>query len=208
MGPAQIFFVMLFGALIAAAGIALFYIGKGSGQNRLILFGQTFEVSTPALVIVILGCGVFVMPALLPLREKTESPEKGVVDKRTVPELVHGPRVRQTTTEGVSAKLTEFSFKDDIATLRVMFSNTTDHDVDFCTRPDAWKIIDNSNPAACGWPLLASGGDAICDTDGWHQMQPRGSLSAWARMRCPSGHNDIWSFYSPDFKQMVDGLRF
>jgi hypothetical protein len=205
MTSVQVFFLMLFGALIAAVGIALFYMGKGSGQNRLILFGQTFEVSTPALVIVILGCGMFVMPALLPLRDA--KPDPGPIPRPT-PDPVRGPRVRQTTTEGVSAELVEFSRKDDIATIRVTFLNTTDHDMDFCTRPDAWKIIDNSNSAAFGWPLLSSGGDAICDASDWHQMRPHKSLNAWARIRCPSGYNDIWSFYSPDLTQLLGGLRF
>jgi hypothetical protein len=54
--------VMVFGAILASAGVALLSLRKESGENRIKLFGQEFQVSTPALVVFLAGCALFAMP--------------------------------------------------------------------------------------------------------------------------------------------------
>jgi hypothetical protein len=61
----QFAIVMAFGALVAVAGLALLYFRKEQAENRIKLFGQEFQISTPALVVFLVGCGVFILPSLI-----------------------------------------------------------------------------------------------------------------------------------------------
>src|SRR5262245_45216955 len=54
--------IMVFGALIAIAGLVLLYLRSERGENKIKLFGQEFQVSAPALVVFLAGCAVFVTP--------------------------------------------------------------------------------------------------------------------------------------------------
>ncbi len=58
--------VMVFGALIALAGLVFYFYRKEEGKNRVQVLGQEFEVSTPALVIFLAGCLIFVLPFVVP----------------------------------------------------------------------------------------------------------------------------------------------
>jgi hypothetical protein len=60
--------VMAFGAAIASAGLVLLFFRKEQAENKIKLLGQEFEISTPALVVFLAGCFVFVMPLVLPLK--------------------------------------------------------------------------------------------------------------------------------------------
>jgi hypothetical protein len=51
-----------FGALVAILGIWVFIFKKQEGKNVVKIFGQEFEISAPALVIVIIGCGMAIFP--------------------------------------------------------------------------------------------------------------------------------------------------
>jgi hypothetical protein len=54
--------VMVFGALLALAGLLLLVFRKDHGQNKIRVLGQEFEISTPALVVFLAGCVIFVIP--------------------------------------------------------------------------------------------------------------------------------------------------
>jgi hypothetical protein len=66
MTPDQRLSVMVFGGMIVVASLFLLFLKKDEGQNRVKLFGQEFEISTPSLVVFLAGCGIFVMPFFLP----------------------------------------------------------------------------------------------------------------------------------------------
>jgi hypothetical protein len=62
--------VMVFGAFLAVAGLFLLVLRKEQGQNRIRLFGQQFQVSTPALVVFLAGCAIFILPFAIPSRNE------------------------------------------------------------------------------------------------------------------------------------------
>lgn len=59
--------VMLFGALTAAVGVLLLFLRQEGGRNTIRIVGQEFEISTPALVVFLCGCVIFVLPLLHPI---------------------------------------------------------------------------------------------------------------------------------------------
>jgi len=61
----QLALLMMFGALVAVAGLALLYFRKEQAENRIKLFGQEFQISTPALVVFLAGCAIFVLPSVV-----------------------------------------------------------------------------------------------------------------------------------------------
>jgi hypothetical protein len=68
-------FVMTFGALIASAGLVLLFLRNEQAQNKIKLLGQEFEISTPALVVFLAGCTVFVIPLVVPIK----NPDRPIV---------------------------------------------------------------------------------------------------------------------------------
>jgi hypothetical protein len=57
--------VMTFGALVAVAGLVLLFTRQDQGQSRIKIFNWEFQVSTPALVVFLAGCALFIiLPAL------------------------------------------------------------------------------------------------------------------------------------------------
>jgi hypothetical protein len=73
MTPDQRLSVMVFGGIIVVASLFLLFLKKDEGQNRVKLFGQEFEISTPSLGVFLAGCGIFVMPFFLPPRASPDS---------------------------------------------------------------------------------------------------------------------------------------
>ena len=67
----QFAIVMTFGALVAVAGLALLYFRKEQAENRIKLFGQEFQISTPELVVFLVGCGVFILPSVTQIPNQT-----------------------------------------------------------------------------------------------------------------------------------------
>jgi hypothetical protein len=67
----QFAIVMTFGALVAVAGLALLYFRKEQAENRIKLFGQEFQISTPALVVFLVGGGVFILPSVTQIPNQT-----------------------------------------------------------------------------------------------------------------------------------------
>ena len=67
----QFAIVMAFGALVAVFGLALLYFRKEQAENRIKLFGQEFQISTPALVVFLVGCGVFILPLVIQMQNQT-----------------------------------------------------------------------------------------------------------------------------------------
>lgn len=68
---------MGFGIAMAFLGLILFFFRPEEGKNRIKLFGIELEISKSALIIFLVGCGVFAMPFLLPVL----LPEKKVVQE-------------------------------------------------------------------------------------------------------------------------------
>jgi|SRR5215471_9324475 len=60
--------VMTFGVLVAGCGLVLLFLRKEQGENKIKLFGQEFQISTPALVVFLAGCAVFVVPLVIPVQ--------------------------------------------------------------------------------------------------------------------------------------------
>lgn len=58
--------VMAFGAGLSFVGLWLSFRTKEHARNRLKVLGQEFDLSTPGLVVLVLGCGIFVLPFFLP----------------------------------------------------------------------------------------------------------------------------------------------
>lgn len=58
--------VMAFGALVAVGGLVLLFLRNESGQNEITIAGQTIKLSTPGLAVLLVGCGIFVLPFFLP----------------------------------------------------------------------------------------------------------------------------------------------
>jgi hypothetical protein len=58
--------VMVFGAVTAGAGLVLMFLRQEGGRNTIKVMGQEFEISTPALVVFLTGCVIFVLPLLRP----------------------------------------------------------------------------------------------------------------------------------------------
>ena len=63
---------MAFGALVAVVGLALLYFRKEQAENKIKFLGQEFEISTPALVVFLVGCGIFVLPTVLQMQSQKE----------------------------------------------------------------------------------------------------------------------------------------
>jgi hypothetical protein len=61
--------LMLFRALVTVAGLLLLFLRNENVQNKIELFGQEFEISTPALAVFLSGCLIFVMPLLRPMEQ-------------------------------------------------------------------------------------------------------------------------------------------
>jgi hypothetical protein len=62
--------VMVFGALVAGAGLVLLVVRNEHAENKIKLFGQEFQISTPALVVFLVGCGIFITPVLAPTHDQ------------------------------------------------------------------------------------------------------------------------------------------
>ena len=63
----EIWVAMTFGIVIAFIGLILFFFRPEEGKNRIKLFGLDFEISKSAIIVFLVGCGVFSMPFVLPV---------------------------------------------------------------------------------------------------------------------------------------------
>jgi hypothetical protein len=68
MNELQIVIVTVLGAALALLGAWLMLFRRDLGANRGKIFGIEFEVSTPALVVLLAGCGLLIFPAFVPHR--------------------------------------------------------------------------------------------------------------------------------------------
>lgn len=67
----QVALLMAFGALVAVVGLALLYFRKEQAENKIKFLGQEFEISTPALVVFLVGCAIFVLPSVISMQSQT-----------------------------------------------------------------------------------------------------------------------------------------
>ena|SRR5215468_6172133 len=67
----QIALLMAFGALVAVVALALLYFRKEQAENRIKLFGQEFQISTPALVVFLVGCAILILPSIMQMQSQT-----------------------------------------------------------------------------------------------------------------------------------------
>ncbi len=71
MDITEIGLVMLFGAIVAAAGLALLFLRKEQAENVFKIAGQEFKISTPALAVLLVGVFVFILPSILQMQNQT-----------------------------------------------------------------------------------------------------------------------------------------
>jgi hypothetical protein len=78
---------LVFGAFLAVAGLALLLREQKATGNKIKFLGQEFELSSTALVVVVMGCAIFALPFVTP-REDTQAP---LVTTRGGPESPESP---------------------------------------------------------------------------------------------------------------------
>jgi hypothetical protein len=78
---------MAFGAVVALIGIAVFTRGKIQGENRIRAFGFEAELSTPSLVVFVVGCLIFLSPFLLGHEQAGAEPTAPTEVAASPPEL-------------------------------------------------------------------------------------------------------------------------
>jgi hypothetical protein len=113
MDITQVAIVMSFGALAAAAGLALLIFRREQAENKIKLFGQEFQISTPALVVFLVGCFVFMFPVVVQLQNPTvlsihpwQSEDKDTKQQTTnAPEVSHQITVAEGNHQIATAKL-------------------------------------------------------------------------------------------------------
>ena len=66
----QLALLMAFGALVALVGLALLYFRKEQAENKIKFLGQEFQISTPALVVFLVGCAIFVLPSVMQVQSQ------------------------------------------------------------------------------------------------------------------------------------------
>jgi len=94
---------MVFGGILAAAGLLLLFLRKEAHQNRIKLLGWEFEISTPALVVLLVGCGIFVFPFFIGPQLEKESVTRPEADHRKIadkPEIDTHKTIEKTPTSG------------------------------------------------------------------------------------------------------------
>jgi hypothetical protein len=77
--------IMLFGAAVAVAGLALLFLrGHDAAESSFEIFGQKVRLTSTGLVVLIVGCGLVLMPLNLPIETRPDTvdppatPEDGV----------------------------------------------------------------------------------------------------------------------------------
>src|SRR5713101_389522 len=77
MSAIQQVVVMIFGGVLAVVGIYLFATDKAAGKkdkaSKITLLGISVELSTPSLIIFVVGCGLFISPFFLGQKVKPDS---------------------------------------------------------------------------------------------------------------------------------------
>jgi len=61
---------MAFGALVAVVGLALLYFRKEQAENRIKLFGQELQISTPASVVFLAACAIFILRSVIQMQSQ------------------------------------------------------------------------------------------------------------------------------------------
>ena len=93
--------VMGFGAVVALLGLGLMYFGNQKGRNTIKAFGAEFVLSTPALVVFVVGAAILVLPFVRPMEEN--SPETASVSSQNEPSVTY---VDSVTPDAASPKTT------------------------------------------------------------------------------------------------------
>jgi hypothetical protein len=65
---------LVFGAFLAVAGLALLLREQKASGNKIKFLGQEFELSSTALVVVVMGCAIFALPFVTPQGEADVPP--------------------------------------------------------------------------------------------------------------------------------------
>jgi len=69
--------LMTIGAIFASCGLILAFTRKTAEINKLKIFGQELELSSPSLVVFLAGCGLLIGPFLIPGNGPTPTPSSG-----------------------------------------------------------------------------------------------------------------------------------
>ena len=71
MTPTERLLVMAFGAAVAVVGLVLMFRGRSDSRNVLKAFGAGSELSGSAIIVFLVGVGVFMSPFFVEHREPT-----------------------------------------------------------------------------------------------------------------------------------------
>jgi hypothetical protein len=157
-------FVMTFGALIAIAGLVLLFFRKELAQTKIKIWTHELEISTPALVVFLTGCAVFVMPLVVPIKN-LDRPIIIIGTPTNGPPPPNGSQAgAETIFEGVLVNVTRFEKSDDLVTLELTLQNRTRDTVPFCVEPYRAKLIDEGTGKS--WTELHYGGVVSCSHKG------------------------------------------
>ena len=85
MPQTVVYAIMLFGVAVAVAGLVLLFLrGHDAAESSFELFGQKIRLTSTGLVVLIVGCGLVLMPLNLPIETRPATvdppatPEEGV----------------------------------------------------------------------------------------------------------------------------------
>jgi hypothetical protein len=102
MTASQATAVMIFGGVLAVVGVLLLIFKRTDGANRVSALGIDFELSTPALVVLLVGCAMMVAPSIIGQKDEPDSKDDDAVIDAPWP-----TRIRDTAPSCVSHKKAE-----------------------------------------------------------------------------------------------------
>jgi hypothetical protein len=202
MDPIQQYIAMAFGAAVAVSGVALMLRGhRDSGRNAIEIWGQKIEISTPALVVFLVGSAIFVGPFFFepPRWSRTlwPSPKVGRDPENTGPDS-RKQQGFQTNTPGVVAEVTDFSMTGALANLSFRFSGVGENPAILCINPEKSTLIDEQTGEE--WrPVSYS--EVSCNA------YPKGiSTVIWMRFPLESALQTTFTVHVPGIVEPVKGL--
>src|SRR4030095_10024114 len=62
---------MCFGAFVSGVVLVFLFLRKEQARNRIRLFGQDLQISTPDLMVFLVGSAIFILPLVVPIKNDT-----------------------------------------------------------------------------------------------------------------------------------------
>ena len=189
MTDLQALLSMAFDAAVALAGLVLlFRRDEGVAGNKFKAFGLEFEITTPALVVFLAGCGLFVLPHFLPPKPTTPNAPPRVSETATAkgPPATASPQRRDGTATdqaeghttdwaGVFATVDRFSLSNDVLTLEMRYTSRATEELLALVNPQEFRLVDESSGQS--WKPELTSEPVI------RMVSPKQSFKVWAKFR-------------------------